>query len=353
MALAMSCHTRWKMVQADQLLLHPKHCQQPKRNTLNLRKKVKWGEKISSISVRKEIPNPFCPQAASVLLFSDQKAVPARASARIQRWVLTLSVYDYSIVYTPGKELPNADMLSRLLLQVTVPDPPLPGELALLMETLHNSPVKVTDIKRWTDHDPVLSRVQNLVQQGWGESLRTPCNLMLKRRMSISACRLCAMGQSSCHSEGRVLEQLHDSHPGVSRMKALARGVVWWPGVDNDVEATVKGCLQCDASQKLPAQVPIHPWEWPARPWSRLHMDYAGPFLNRMFLLDVDARSKWLEVVIMPSAKNTIKALRVMFATHGIPDMQRNAIHKCRVPGVYSQKWHSSFEISPISSWIS
>ena len=22
---------------------------------------------------------------------------------------------------------------------------------------------------------------------------------------------------------------------------------------------------------------PIQPWEWPERPWSRLHVDYAGP----------------------------------------------------------------------------
>ena len=33
-------------------------------------------------------------------------------------------------------------------------------------------------------------------------------------------------------------------------------------------------------------------WEWPHKPWVRLHLDYAGPFLGKMFLIVVDAHSK-------------------------------------------------------------
>ena len=52
-------------------------------------------------------------------------------------------------------------------------------------------------------------------------------------------------------------------------------------------------------------------------------MDYVGPFLNKMFLVVVDAYSKWLEVVIVPSATslNTIRALRSMLSTHGLPEL--------------------------------
>jgi len=31
-----------------------------------------------------------------------------------------------------------------------------------------------------------------------------------------------------------VMEQLHDGHPGTSRMKSLARNFVWWPQMDDD-----------------------------------------------------------------------------------------------------------------------
>ena len=67
----------------------------------------------------------------------------------------------------------------------------------------------------------------------------------------------------------------------------------------------------------------MHTWEWPARPWSRIHIDYAEPFLGKMFLIVVDAHSKWMEVELVPAATSahTIQKLRAMFATHGLPKL--------------------------------
>ena len=54
----------------------------------------------------------------------------------------------------------------------------------------------------------------------------------------------------------------------------------------------------------------------------RLHMDYAGPVNNHMLLVVVDAFSKWIEVLPVKSASSvaTIKNLRTLFVTHGIPE---------------------------------
>ena len=46
---------------------------------------------------------------------------------------------------------------------------------------------------------------------------------------------------------------------------------------------------------------PLIPWKWPSRPWSRLHIDFVGPFRGQMFLVVIDAHSKWLEVHPMPT----------------------------------------------------
>ena len=52
-------------------------------------------------------------------------------------------------------------------------------------------------------------------------------------------------------------------------------------------------------------------------------MDFAGPFLNKMFLIVVDAHSKWPEVIQMTSTctstEQTIIALRQIFAGFRLP----------------------------------
>ena len=120
----------------------------------------------------------------------------------------------------------------------------------------------------------------------------------------------------------RVLEELHQCHPGINRMKAKARSYVWWPCLDKDMEKKVLHCHICQSNQCSPSKAPLHPWEWPKDPWRRLHIDYAGPFTNRMFLVVIDAHSKWLEVIPTTSATGqvTVSKLRQIFATHGIPE---------------------------------
>ena len=106
-------------------------------------------------------------------------------------------------------------------------------------------------------------------------------------------------------------------------MKGLARSFVSWPGMDSDLEEKVKSCMSCQQNQKTPEVAPLHPWEWPQRPWSRLHIDYAGPFLGKMFLVTLDAYSKWLDVQVVNAATSrvTIEHLQTLFATHGIPEV--------------------------------
>ena len=66
---------------------------------------------------------------------------------------------------------------------------------------------------------------------------------------------------------------------------------------------------------------PVHPWEFPEGPWRRLHIDFAGPFEGKMFMVVIDAFSKWPEVAIMErtTTEDTIEKLRDMFARWGIP----------------------------------
>ena len=77
----------------------------------------------------------------------------------------------------------------------------------------------------------------------------------------------------------------------------------------------------CQQDQKSPESAPLHPWMWPSKPWVKIHVDFAGPFEGKMFLIAVDAFSKWPEVVEMTSttAAQTIKVLRNISSNHGLP----------------------------------
>ena len=113
----------------------------------------------------------------------------------------------------------------------------------------------------------------------------------------------------------QVIAELHEAHPGISRMKALAHSYIRWLNMDRELENAVKSCPQCQQHQKAPAEGPLHPREWPGQPWSRLHIDYAGPYKGHMYLVVMDAHSKWMDVYIMhrTTSASTIVKLREIF----------------------------------------
>ena len=79
-------------------------------------------------------------------IFGDKKGIPLMAASRIQRWALTLSAYEYTIEYCPGKKLQNADALSRLPLNRET-HVPIPGDIRHLQEHLNTrSPVTADQI---------------------------------------------------------------------------------------------------------------------------------------------------------------------------------------------------------------
>ena len=79
--------------------------------------------------------------------------------------------------------------------------------------------------------------------------------------------------------------------------------------------------MACQTQGRAPVKAPMHPWEWPVEPWSRIHADYGGPVDGQMLLVMGDAHSKWIKVGVSSQATRavTIQHMREAFSRHGLP----------------------------------
>ena len=177
-------------------------------------------------------------------LFNENKAIPQQAANRIQRWAWTLASYEYTIEWRKSSDHANADAMSRLPLPDVPSQTTVPAELVLMMENLQESPITAAQIATWTRRDATMAKVLEYTQNGWPTNVTEEMKPYFGKRLELSSQSGCIVwgGRVVIPPQGRkcVLAELHCGHPGVSRMKSLSRGLVWWPGLDKAVEEVVK-----------------------------------------------------------------------------------------------------------------
>ena len=258
-------------------------------------------------------------------LFGPKSKLPTLAAARIQRWVIMLSAYQYDIEFRSTQKHANADALSRLPLSGT--GPAISKEAALFnLVQIGSLPPSAKQLQEATAKDPLLAKVLHHVTRGWPAVVEPALQPFFNRKLELSTeggCLLWGMRVIIPKKYQRwVLDELHIGHQGIVKMKALARGKVWWPNIDKDIEEEVNRCQSCQSIRNRPPKVILHPWTWPNHPWQRVHLVLVGPFVDRMFLIVVDAYSKWLEVFPMAetTSEKTITVLRQLFASYGVPE---------------------------------
>ena len=256
-------------------------------------------------------------------ILGPKAGLPTLVAARLQRWSLILAAYNYTIEYRPTTKMGNADALSRL----PVDKAPEEYENTILLIDALQMPVTAKDIAQHTKRDPTLSKVlQDLTTGRDAFTKQEDCKPYREVWSELSTEQECVLRGSRVvipkALRKRILEEIHSDHQGIVRSKAIARTYVWWPGIDKEIESSVKECEACALQQNNPQAVKMHPWECPRYPWQRLHIDFAGPFLGHTYLIVIDAYSKWPEIVPMQSTTTqcTIKALMKIFATHGLPE---------------------------------
>ena len=205
-------------------------------------------------------------------IFSPTKDIPSTAAARMQRWALILSGYEYDIKHRRGEDNAHADMLSRL--PVDGPETADSDEQFILKTTVDTLPVTAKQISLITQRCPVLSKVFQCCLSGWPHvEMEDELEPFYRRRYELSLEDGCVLWGSRVvvpeKYRVRILEELHECHPGMCRMKALAQSYVWWPGLDEDIEEQVRHCMECAESAQLPKKQPLLLWPWTSEPMQR------------------------------------------------------------------------------------
>ena len=250
-------------------------------------------------------------------LFNPDKSVAKSTAAMIQRWSIALSAYYYDIQHRPGKEIPQADFLSRYSKFAE------PTQCNFITTAI---PVSREQLRAQTKrhYGPLIAALS----KGWTPAMKKKFGKYFVHREEIMIQPdgvLCRADRLIIPPSLRkaILDDLHKGHMGMEKMKSLARQTCWWPEVDEDIRSTVKNCAAC--LQKLKYRPKDWtPWPESYVPWQRVHADFCGPFLNHYYaLVVIDSYSKWPEVFLTntPTATFTMQALRKLFSREGIPQV--------------------------------
>lgn len=257
-----------------------------------------------------------------VTIFGDKSGIPIMAASRMQRWAVILAGYNYKIEYIRSDKN-AADALSRMPVDQGKRDKIESTYLHFVQNFL---PVTRKMVIENIAKDKVLKKVFIYLQSGWPnhcdeEELKPYFNrrneLYLDGGCIVWGYRLVIPEPLREY----LLKELHIGHLGMVKMKSTARSIVWWAGIDADIERTCRACGTCTAEAPAPPQAPPRPWPFATEPWSRLHVDFLGPFQGKTFLVIIDSTSKWIELFHMrhTKASSVIKVLRETFARFGLP----------------------------------
>lgn len=70
-----------------------------------------------------------------------------------------------------------------------------------------------------------------------------------------------------------LLKKIHYCHLGVEKCKNRAREIVYWPGMNQQIENVVNSCDSCMRFKNANVKESLLPQEVPIGPWEQLGMD--------------------------------------------------------------------------------
>ena len=248
---------------------------------------------------------------------------------RIQRMRLRLQKYDFHLSYVPGKWMHTPDALSRApIKQQTKLTDHVETHIDGVISVLQVSDAKQEEIKEETQKDKLMNLLQSTIMNGWpDERGNTPKELHpywnIRDELSVHKGLILKGSKIVIPQSMRkeILMKIHTGHQGKEKCKRRARQVVYWPGINSDIDNVVESCETCQRHQHQQQKEPLMPYPVPKRPWQDVATDLCE-INKKEYLVLVDAYSSYPEVIPMTrqTTQAVIKGMKMTFARHGIPD---------------------------------
>eukprot|EP00117_Sycon_ciliatum_P026714 scpid19450/ scgid21866/ Transposon Ty3-I Gag-Pol polyprotein; Gag3-Pol3; Transposon Ty3-2 TYA-TYB polyprotein; Capsid protein; p24; Spacer peptide p3; Nucleocapsid protein p11; Ty3 protease; p16; Spacer peptide J; Reverse transcriptase/ribonuclease H; p55; Integrase p52; Integrase p49 len=244
---------------------------------------------------------------------------------RLQRWMVALMPYQYTLSHAPGKQMVCEDTLSRAPVQDSTASPEEARSMAEFIGlVLEECPVNIDDIAKATSDDPLLRSIQQRVlMQSWSQvtPAEEPYYLIRDQLTTIDGILLfgnrCVIPEALRHA---VLQLAHEGHPGRDIFKDALRRRVWWTGMSKDADKFAEQCSECWRRHTNPAQE-LLPSEIEGV-WQKLAVDLVC-IEGQQVLSIVDYGSRYPELLPLSATTTAavIDRLMEVFARFGLPSV--------------------------------
>ncbi|KAI5730816.1 hypothetical protein M8J77_000372 [Diaphorina citri] len=254
----------------------------------------------------------------------------AKISPRMQRMILKLIAYDLEVEYLPGTQMYIADTLSRNFIASSKEEN---SDCDMYIHELSPcypaSQEKLQMVLEATLKDPDILQVIRLVQNNsWpngGKQLNENVKMFFRIKDTLTTIDGLLFKDNKIviprNLQTHMLNLFHESHLGMSKIKAKARECVYWPNMNKNIEDFIRKCDICQKYSNENPKMPMISHEVPTRAWEKLGtdvMEYNG--IN--YLVVYDYFSKWIEVKRLRNKDSVelIDKFMQIFSYHGAPD---------------------------------
>ena len=119
----------------------------------------------------------------------------------------------------------------------------------------------------------------------------------------------------------RMKQILHIGHLGIERTKVNARGTMYWPNINTDIENMVANCTECQIYCNKLEKETLLQHTVPEKPWTKVATDLFHCF-NQNYLILVDYTLKYFEVCQLQNltSEEVITKMKSSFLRFGIPE---------------------------------